>query len=165
MPPSPGHFIPQADPEEGLFKAQVFDPGYVSLVLRRGIRVNVGPYCAIQILNPEASTNVALSGCATQMALTHPQGRVLQYNSRIEVQCPGKGQNSDVSAATVKSKGQERPWCTSAKIWPRGISFTSSNCAITYLVDEAGTRSTSDYFFNLFSEDYTESKNTFFTLI
>ena len=45
-----------------------------------------------------------------------------------------------------------------AKIWPRGISFTSNNCAIVYLVDQAGTRSTSDYFHNLYFEDITESK-------
>ena len=45
-----------------------------------------------------------------------------------------------------------------AKIWPRGISFTASNCAIVYLVDQAGTRSTSDQFHDLYSEDSSECK-------
>ena len=48
-----------------------------------------------------------------------------------------------------------------AKIWPRGISFTASNCAIVYLVDQAGTRSTSDQFHDLYSEDSSECKHIF----
>ena len=53
--------------------------------LSHGIVVNIGPNFAVQILNPEKNISLSLSGCATQMALVHPQGRVLQYNSRIEV--------------------------------------------------------------------------------
>ena len=52
-----------------------------------------------------------------------------------------------------------------AKIWPRGISFTASNCAIVYLVDQAGTRSTSDQFHDLYSEDSSECKHIFFSYI
>ena len=129
---------------EGLFRAQVLEPGYVSFKLNHGITVNIGPNYAIQIINEKMSSKLALSGCATQMALVHPQGRILQYNARIEVQCPGL----QWSANGYKS----------AKIWPRGISFTSTKSAITYLVDEAGTRSTSDYFFNLFHQDNTDCK-------
>ena len=145
-----GHESHQLPPEEpsltldlhqGVFKANVYEPGYVSFMLKNDIVVNIGPNYAVQIVNPTVDIKLALSGCATQMALIHPQGRVLQYMARVEVQCLG-------------SNGVDK----SAKLWPRGISFTSSNCAITYLVDEAGTRSTSDYFYNLFFEDNTDSK-------
>ena len=97
----------------------------------------------MQILNPEKNISLSLSGCATQMALVHPQGRVLQYNSRIEVHSRGSYVEKN------------------AKIWPRGISFTASNCAIVYLVDQAGTRSTSDQFHDLYSEDSSECKHIF----
>ena len=133
---------PVSQTPEWLFRAQVLEPGYVSFKLNHGITVNIGPNYAIQIINDKMSSKLALSGCATQMALVHPQGRILQYAARIEVQCPGPKVNS----------------FKSAKIWPRGISFTSTKCAITYLVDEAGTRSTSDYFFNLFHQDNTDCK-------
>ncbi len=119
-------------------KASVIDPGYISFHLRRGIIINVGPNYALQIINTAKDTSLALSGCATQMALIHPEGCVLQYTSRVEVH----------SRSALGEKN--------AKIWPRGISFTSSNCAIVYLVDEAGTRSTSDFFHDLYSEDITE---------
>ena len=98
----------------------------------------------MQILNPEKNISLSLSGCATQMALVHPQGRVLQYNSRIEVHSRGSYVEKN------------------AKIWPRGISFTASNCAIVYLVDQAGTRSTSDQFHDLYSEDSSECKHIFY---
>ena len=132
-----------AQTPEGLFRAQVLEPGFVSFKLHHDITVNIGPNYAVQIINEKMSSKLALSGCATQMALVHPQGRILQYNARIEVQCPG-----------LKVSGHYK----SAKIWPRGISFTSTKCAITYLVDVAGTRSTSDYFFNLFHQDNTDCK-------
>jgi hypothetical protein len=38
------------------------------------------------LINEKQNTKIAVSGCGTQMALVHPQGRVLQYNARIEVQ-------------------------------------------------------------------------------
>lgn len=119
--------------------ATVSQNGFLSFQLSHGIVVNIGPNFAVQILNPEKNISLSLSGCATQMALVHPQGRVLQYNSRIEVHSRGSYVEKN------------------AKIWPRGISFTASNCAIVYLVDQAGTRSTSDQFHDLYSEDSSES--------
>lgn len=117
----------------------VDENGFCSFQLSHDIVVNIGPNFAVQIINPQKSISLSLSGCATQMALTHPQGRVLQYNSRIEVHSRGMYVEKN------------------AKIWPRGISFTASNCAIVYLVDQAGTRSTSDQFHDLYSEDSSES--------
>ena len=141
LPPDEQFTPVTLDLNQGVLKANVYEPGYVSFMLKNDIVVNIGPNYAVQIVNPTVDIKLALSGCATQMALIHPQGRVLQYMARVEVQCLG-------------SNGVDK----SAKLWPRGISFTSSNCAITYLVDEAGTRSTSDYFYNLFFEDNTDSK-------
>lgn len=39
-------------------------------------------------------------------------------------------------------------------MWYKGISFTSDNMALTYLVDSAGTRTTTDSFTDL-SSDYS----------
>ena len=33
-----------------------------------------------------------------------------------------------------------------AKMWYKGVSFTSEQCALVYLVDTAGTRTTTDSF-------------------
>jgi len=126
--------------ESNELKAVVEEPGYIAFRLRGGIQVNIGPNYAVQVINSYKQIRLALSSCATQMALVHPQGRMLQYNSRIEI-------HSRVFQAVEKN----------AKIWPRGISFTSNNCAIVYLVDQAGTRSTSDSFHNLYFEDITET--------
>lgn len=120
----------------------VLSPGYLSFQLRNGITVNIGPNYALQIINAAQNVRLVLSGCGTQMALVHPQGRVLQYNARIEVHSRGGRHGHHVEK--------------NAKIWPKGISFTASNCAIVYLVDTAGTRSTSDFFHDLYSEDSTD---------
>lgn len=36
-----------------------------------------------------------------------------------------------------------------AKMWYKGVSFTSDQCALVYLVDSAGTRTTTDSFSDL----------------
>lgn len=41
-------------------------------------------------------------------------------------------------------------------MWYKGVSFTSENCALIYLVDTAGTRTTTDSFSDM-SKDYTIS--------
>lgn len=41
-----------------------------------------------------------------------------------------------------------------AKMWYKGVSFTSENCALIYLVDTAGTRTTTDSFTDM-TKDYT----------
>jgi hypothetical protein len=42
-------------------------------------------------------------------------------------------------------------------MWPRGISFTSNCQALVYLVDEAGARSTSDSFHDLYYQNVADS--------
>jgi len=103
-------------------KAVVKDEGYVSLCLDYGITIDIAPNQAICLSNKTHGTMMSLSGCGTQMAFCHPQGRVIQYHNRIEVQ--------------TKNDWNIR----NAKIWPRGISFTSNQSALVYLVDPAGAR-------------------------
>lgn len=43
-----------------------------------------------------------------------------------------------------------------AKMWYKGVSFTSDQCALVYLVDSAGTRTTTDTFSDL-SGDFSLS--------
>jgi hypothetical protein len=57
--------------------------------------------------------------------------RLLQYGHRIEVQVDDQ--------VSIKN----------AKIHPKGVSFTANNCALVYLLDDAGARSTSDMFHDL----------------
>jgi len=127
-----------ADDEE-VVKAVVEEAGYISLKLRYDTRVDIAPNQAIRVVNPRKSVTLGLSGCATQMAMVHPQGRVLQYNSRIEVQV------------------ESYPSIKNAKMWPKGVSFTSNNSALVYLVDSAGARSTTDTFHDLYAENIADT--------
>jgi hypothetical protein len=43
-----------------------------------------------------------------------------------------------------------------AKMWHKGVSFTSEQCALVYLVDAAGTRTTTDNFSDM-SQDFSLS--------
>jgi hypothetical protein len=144
----------------GIVRATVEMDGFISLHLRESVRVDVAANKAVRIINPNKETKIALSGCGTQMALMHPQGRMLQvgfgnaysvahlvtivalsqYNSRIEVQTD--------DSVSVKN----------AKMWYRGVSFTASNCALNYLLDQAGARSTTDAFYDLYANDIADSE-------
>lgn len=119
--------------------AVVEEGGYISLQLDHDVVVDIAPNQAIMLKNPRQQSVLAISGCGTQMAMIHPQGRILQYNTRIEVQAQ--------RARMIKN----------AKIWPRGISFTSNQSALVYLVDQAGVRSTTDTFHNLYSDDIAQA--------
>ena len=130
----------QEDDSAGI-KAVVEKQGYISLHLRYDVHVDIAPNQAIRIVNHRKAVTLALSGCATQMALVHPQGRVLQYNSRIEIQTE--------DYLSIKN----------AKMWPRGVSFTANNCALVYLVDQAGARSTTDTFHDLYADNIADSKS------
>jgi len=120
-------------------KAVVEKQGYISLHLNYDAHVDIAPNQAIRIVNHRKGITLALSGCATQMAMVHPQGRVLQYNSRIEIQTE--------DFLSIKN----------AKMWPRGVSFTANNCALVYLVDQAGARSTTDTFHDLYADNIADT--------
>merc|ERR1719186_1635024 len=73
------------------------------------------------------------------MAMVHPKGRMLQYGPRVEVQ------SEDFTS--VKN----------AKIFPRGISSTANNMALVYLLDEAGARTTTDMFHDLYATEIADT--------
>lgn len=47
-------------------------------------------------------------------------------------------------------------------MWYKGVSFTAEQCALVYLVDAAGTRTTTDTFLDM-SQDFT--LNVFYKLV
>lgn len=113
------------------FPAYVDEQGFISLQLREKVTLDISVNLGIRLRNSVQQTTLALSGCGTQVALVHPKGCVLQYGSRIEVQCKDE--------ISVKN----------AKMYPRGVSFTANNCALVYLLDQAGARTTSEMFHDL----------------
>jgi hypothetical protein len=46
--------------------------------------------------------------------------------------------------------------CRYAKMWYKGVSFTSERCALVYMVDAAGIRTTCDRFSDM-SQDFSMS--------
>ena len=82
-PPNIGSYTA---PEENAFRAVVENAGFISLQLKHGVTLDISSNKAIRMNNYYQESKIALSSCATQMALTHPKGRLLQYGSRIEIQ-------------------------------------------------------------------------------
>merc|ERR1712183_1024387 len=101
--------------------------------------LDISANLAIRLKNNAKESSISLSTCTTQMALVHPMGRMLQYGPRVEVQT-----EDDIN---IKN----------AKIYPRGVSFTANNMALVYLLDEAGARSTSDMFHDLYATQITDT--------
>jgi len=137
--PSAAAATSEPGPDEEVVKAVVEELGFISLQLRYDMRVDIAANQAIRVTNPRKNVTLGLTGCGTQMAMVHPQGRVLQYNSRIEVQV------------------ENYPSIKNAKMWPKGISFTSNNRALVYLVDAAGARSTTDTFHDLYATNIADT--------
>eukprot|EP00092_Neocalanus_flemingeri_P035194 GFUD01038298.1.p1 GENE.GFUD01038298.1~~GFUD01038298.1.p1 ORF type:complete len:385 (-),score=90.89 GFUD01038298.1:233-1387(-) len=137
LPPPP---VSQSPPHsDSGVTAVVEQEGYISLRLRHAVVLDFSANQAIRLTNNLKNSSMSLSACTTQMALVHPKGRILQYGPRVEVQT-----EDDVS---VKN----------AKIYPRGISFTANNMALVYLLDEAGARSTSDMFHDLYATQIVDT--------
>jgi len=119
--------------------ATVENPGYISFQLNFGVVVDISSNGAIRLINDAQDSCMALSSCTKHLAVMHPKGRVLVYKPRVEVQTEDK--------VSVKN----------AKIYPRGISFTANNMALVYLLDEAGARSTSDMFHDLYASHIADT--------
>ena len=113
--------------------------GFLRLQLRAGVSLDIAPNLAVRMKNVRHDSTIALSSCSTQMALVHPRGRVLQYGPRVEIQI------------------EDRISIKNAKIHPKGASFTANNCALVYLLDEAGARSTSDMFHDLHASNIADT--------
>lgn len=114
--------------------------GTIQLRLREGVRIDMTLDRAVRVLNQRSMVAVALSRNCSNSALIHPNGRILQSGSKVEiVTYDGMTTNNFVRYA---------------KMWYKGVSFTSESCALIYLVDTAGTRTTTDTFTDL-TKDYT----------
>ena len=112
----------------------------LSLYLRKEVRVDVSANGALMVSNASQGVYLALGCYGTQMAVVHPVGHVMQNKGRIEI--------------------QTQDWSLkSAKMWQRGISFTTSGHALSYLVDTAGARSTTDTFRDLYSRNIAHGKD------
>ena len=140
--PSPSVFQfppPLSPPRTEEVTCTVEPEGHLRLHLKAGVTLDISPTLALRLRNTQQDSSLALSSCSTQLALVHPRGRLLQYGPRIEVQID--------DSISVKN----------AKIHPKGVSFTANNCALVYLLDEAGARSTSDMFHDLHASDIVDT--------
>ncbi|XP_062549572.1 uncharacterized protein LOC134214169 [Armigeres subalbatus] len=112
------------------FGPVVLPNGIIQLRLRDAVVIEMTIDRSIKLVNNQERITMALSGTGTLAALNHPNGVVFQNGSRVDIAAyDGRRKNSFVRYA---------------KMWQKGISLTSEGCALIYLVDAAGTRTTSD---------------------
>ncbi|KAH0547097.1 uncharacterized protein LOC123269848 isoform X1 [Cotesia glomerata] len=111
--------------------------GTISLRLHNRIRVDMTVDRAVRVINFKNNIVLSLSGSGSAAALLHPNGRIYQYGSRVEILAHDSHGNNKY-----------------AKMWYKGVSFTSEQCALVYLVDAAGTRTTTDSFSDM-SQDFS----------
>lgn len=132
--------IPNAPSSMGMTGGASATPhGTISVRLRERIRVDLTIDKAIRVINFKNNIVLSLAGTGSAAALMHPNGRVYQYGSRVEILAHDIHNNNKY-----------------AKMWYKGVSFTSDQCALVYLVDAAGTRTTTDSFTDM-SQDFSLS--------
>lgn len=147
-PPEESYVFQEMEGDFGLPRIAMATPhGTVSLRLSHRMRVDITIDRAVRLINFKNNIVIAMNPTGSACALLHPNGRVHQCGSRVEIMA------NDV-------RGNHKY----AKMWYKGVSFTSENCALVYLVDSAGTRTTTDTFSDLmqdFSLDvfYSESRH------
>ncbi|XP_055688185.1 uncharacterized protein LOC129792838 [Lutzomyia longipalpis] len=124
------------------FGAHCQPDGTILIRLREGVSIEMTLDRAVRVINSHSKVAVALSNTGNSSALIHPNGRVYQYGSKVEIiTYDGMRKNNFVRYA---------------KMWQKGVSFTSQHCALVYLVDTAGTRTTTDSFTDM-SQDLTKA--------
>lgn len=114
-------------PEEPKMFPKISNYGTVTLLLRHLIRVDISPVKAVYVTNPPAECIAAVSGTGDKSCVIHPNGRVFHAGQ-------------DVHMKTLDRQ---------AKICRRGVIFSSSKHCLSYLVDDSGTKTTSENFRNL----------------
>ncbi|XP_012273853.1 uncharacterized protein LOC105696186, partial [Orussus abietinus] len=127
------------EPDAGVGGALATPHGTISLRLHNRIRVDMTIDRAVRVINFKNNIVLSLSGSGAAAALLHPNGRIYQYGSRVEILAHDAHGNNKY-----------------AKMWYKGVSFTSEQCALVYLVDAAGTRTTTDSFSDM-SQDFSLS--------
>ncbi|XP_039438120.1 uncharacterized protein LOC120419495 [Culex pipiens pallens] len=104
--------------------------GIIQLRLRDGVVIEMTIDKSLKLINSQEHVTIALSHNGTLSALKHPNGIVFQNGPKVDIVAyDGRRNNSYIRYA---------------KMWQKGISLTSEGCALIYLVDAAGTRTTSD---------------------
>ena len=153
LPPSYPIFVPSLDlglsspsvsslsasPPFAGITASVEQEGFIRLKLNYDVVLDLNTSMGMRLNNHSKDSSITLSDSTKHAAVIHPKGRVLIYEPRVEVQT-----EDDLN---VKN----------AKIYPRGISFTANNMALVYLLDEAGARSTSDMFHDLYATNIVDT--------
>jgi len=119
--------------------ASVEMAGFIRLRLNYDVILDINTNMALRLQNQSKQSSMTISDSAKHSAIIHPKGRVLIYDPRVEIQTE--------DAQSVKN----------AKVYPRGISFTANNMALVYLLDEAGARSTSDMFHDLYATNIVDT--------
>ncbi|GAB1868481.1 hypothetical protein CAJAP_09604 [Camponotus japonicus] len=127
------------DTDSGVGGVVATPHGTISLRLHNRIRVDMTIDRAVRVINFKNNIVLSLSGSGAAAALLHPNGRIYQYGSRVEIVAHDMHGNNKY-----------------AKMWYKGVSFTSEQCALVYLVDTAGTRTTTDSFSDM-SQDFSLS--------
>ena len=149
MPPNYPYFMPSplssvpsmasvSAPPDQTITAMVMEEGFIRLSLNYEVVLDITTDMAIRIQNTAKQSAVTLSESGKHASIIHPKGRVLVYEPRVEIQTEDD---------TVKN----------AKVYPRGVSFTANNMALVYLLDEAGARSTSDMFHDLYATNIVDT--------
>ncbi|XP_049853107.1 uncharacterized protein LOC126334677 isoform X2 [Schistocerca gregaria] len=129
----------EPDADVGIGAAVATSHGTISLWLRERVRIDMTVDQAIRIINRKNNIVLTLSSSGSTSSLIHPNGRVYQYGSRVEIMANDPHGNNKY-----------------AKMWYKGVSFTSEKCALVYLVDSGGTRSTADNFLQM-TQDFSVS--------
>ncbi|XP_055537812.1 uncharacterized protein LOC129725721 isoform X1 [Wyeomyia smithii] len=108
----------------------VLSNGIIQLRMRDAVVIEMTIDRSIKLMNNQERVTIALSSAGSSSAINHPNGIVFQNGSRVDIAAyDGRRKNSYIRYA---------------KMWQKGISLTSEGCALIYLVDAAGTRTTSD---------------------
>ncbi|XP_033255050.1 uncharacterized protein LOC117194642 [Drosophila miranda] len=92
--------------------------GTIQLRFRDGVRIDMTLDKAVRVLNQRSMVAVALSRNCSNSALIHPNGRILQSGTKVEI----------VTYDGMKGNN----FVLYAKMWYKGVSFTSEACALIY---------------------------------
>ena len=153
-------------------QATVHEGGFVRLILSHGVTVDVTPEQAFRVSNPSQGSSFAISSCGRQTAFVHPAGwqqyfLLLSVSTNTFREAVAVWAKNRVAGGKIRSflqrvnlgflQVEDAMSVKNAKIWPKGISFTATTCALVYLLDEAGLRTTSDIFHDLYASDVVDS--------
>ncbi|KAH6947296.1 hypothetical protein HPB50_018204 [Hyalomma asiaticum] len=98
--------------------------GNVSVMLKHCVRVDISVHGAVRVVNFPKHCSAAINSSGQISCVCHPCGRVRQEGGSVHM-------------ATGTRLAQ---------ISMRGVTFTAFNHALVYLVDESGTKSTTENF-------------------